>query len=50
MNDYIVKLKNADGEDCKITIYDCDSEQQAKEEAEIERGRGWMAISAKVVK
>lgn len=50
MNKYIVKLKDADGESCKITIYDCDSEQQAKEEAELERGRGWMAISAKVVK
>ena len=50
MNNYIVKLKNADGESFKITIYDCDSELQAKEEAEIERGRGWMAISAKVVK
>ena len=50
MNDYIVKLKNADGETCNITIYDCFTELQAKEEAEIERGRGWMAISAKVVK
>jgi|GEM_PF-4212090 len=50
MNNYKVTLKNADGEKCYVTIYDCDSEQQAKEEAEIERGRGWMAISAKVVK
>lgn len=50
MNNYIVKLKNADGESCKVTIYDCGSEQQAKEEAEIERGHGWMAISAKVIK
>jgi len=50
MNNYIVKLKNADGESCKITIYDCDSEQQAKEEAEIERGHGWMATDCKEVK
>ena len=36
MNNYKVTLKNADGEKCYITIYDCDSMQSAKEEAEIQ--------------
>ncbi len=50
MNNYKVTLKNADGEKCHVTIYDCDSIQIAKEEAELERGHGWMAIDCKEVK
>ena len=50
MNNSKVTVENADGEECYITIDDCDSMQSAKEEAEIERGKGWMATDCKEMK
>lgn len=44
---YEVKLKNADSETCVITV-DSTNKQDAHEQAEKERGAGWMAISSRV--
>jgi len=50
MNSYIVTLKNLDGDKCKITIYDCESQKAAMDEAESDRGKGWLAVMCVKVK
>lgn len=45
---YKVTLRNLDGETCKVEV-EANDKLSAYDEAEQERGAGWMATDAKVI-